>query len=99
MNYRVPVSSAEDETYWISRGGFFQVNRFLIGELVKIVTASDGKPRSGAIAWDLFAGVGLFSRILARNFAQLTAVESSPTASTDLAGQPQAPTSIGNDVQ
>ncbi len=90
LNYKVPVSSKpvsskEDETYWISRGGFFQVNRFLIGELVKIVTTSDGKPRGGNVAWDLFAGVGLFSRILARNFAQVTAVESSPTASADLA--------------
>jgi len=85
LNYKVSVSSKEDETYWISRGGFFQVNRFLIGDLVRLVTTLDGKARSGNIAWDLFAGVGLFSRILARNFAQITAVESSPSASTDLA--------------
>jgi len=85
LNYKVPVFSQEDQSYWISRGGFFQVNRFLIGELVKLVTTSDGKARSGALAWDLFAGVGLFSRILARSFAQVTAVESSPIASTDLA--------------
>jgi 23S rRNA (uracil1939-C5)-methyltransferase len=76
LNYRVG-----DETYWISRGGFFQVNRFLIPTLVDLVTAN----RSGAIAWDLFAGVGLFSRILARNFQQITAVESNPIASADLA--------------
>jgi len=76
LNYKVG-----DETYWISRGGFFQVNRFLIGKLVKLVT----EHRSGNIAWDLFAGVGLFSRILARNFAHVTAVESSRIASGDLA--------------
>jgi 23S rRNA (uracil1939-C5)-methyltransferase len=75
LNYKVG-----DETYWISRSGFFQVNRFLVGELVKLVTDN----RSGNIAWDLFAGVGLFSRILARNFAQVTAVESSRIASADL---------------
>jgi 23S rRNA (uracil1939-C5)-methyltransferase len=76
LNYKVG-----EETYWISRGGFFQVNRFLITTLVDLVTAN----RAGNIAWDLFAGVGLFSRILARNFAQVTAVESSPIASADLA--------------
>ncbi|HEY5330642.1 MAG TPA: RsmD family RNA methyltransferase [Acidobacteriaceae bacterium] len=76
LNYKVG-----DETYWISRGGFFQVNRFLIVELVKLVTDN----RSGNIAWDLFAGVGLFSRVLARNFTQVTAVESSRIASADLA--------------
>jgi 23S rRNA (uracil1939-C5)-methyltransferase len=76
LNYKVG-----DQSYWITRGGFFQVNRFLIGDLVKLVTDN----RSGNIAWDLFAGVGLFSRVLARNFAQITAVESSPIASADLA--------------
>ena len=75
LNYKVG-----DETYWISRGGFFQVNRFLIEKLVSLVT--DG--HVGAIAWDLFAGVGLFSRVLAKSFAQVTAVEANPTAAADL---------------
>jgi 23S rRNA (uracil1939-C5)-methyltransferase len=59
------------EGYWISRGGFFQINRFLVDELVRIVTAG----RRGAVAWDLYAGVGLFSRALARAFQQVVAVE------------------------
>jgi 23S rRNA (uracil1939-C5)-methyltransferase len=66
LAYRV----AEEE-YWVSRGGFFQVNRFLLDELVDLVTAG----RRGKIAWDLYAGVGLFSRVLARNFEQVVAVE------------------------
>jgi len=69
---------AAGEDFWVSRGGFFQVNRFLIDELVQIVTAQ----RSGAIAWDLYAGVGLFSRVLAKTFQQVVAVEA---AATDLA--------------
>ena len=73
---------AAGETYWISRGAFFQVNRFLIDTLVKLVC--DG--RSGALAWDLFAGVGLFSRVLARSFERLTAVEANATAAADLRG-------------
>ncbi len=60
-----------DENYWVSRGAFFQVNRFLLERLVQLVTIRPG----GAIAWDLFAGVGLFSRALAKNFAKVVAVE------------------------
>ena len=69
-----------DESYWISRGSFFQVNRFLLLTLVDMVC----NRRSGELAWDLFAGVGLFSRLLARSFSQITAVEANPTAASDL---------------
>ncbi len=75
LSYRVL-----EETYWISRGGFFQVNRFLLNTLVKLVCEG----RSGEVAWDLFAGVGLFSRVLAKSFVQVTAVEANPTAAGDL---------------
>jgi len=71
------IYSTSGEDYWVSRGGFFQVNRFLIDELVRIVTAS----RQGSLAWDLYAGVGLFSRALSRAFQQVVAVEA---AATDL---------------
>jgi len=74
-----------DETYWITRGGFFQINRFLIETLVRLVCGNSGNTaRSGVLAWDLYAGVGLFSRVLARSFVQVTAVESNPTAARDL---------------
>jgi 23S rRNA (uracil1939-C5)-methyltransferase len=79
LNYRVL-----DETYWITRGGFFQVNRFLLETLVELVCNDDDQPRSGTLAWDLFAGVGLFSRVLARSFDEITAVEANPTAAADL---------------
>lgn len=84
LNYRVRVSPEHDETYWITRGGFFQVNRFLLETLVQLVTTVTEKPRSGALAWDLYAGVGLFSRVLARSFDRITAVEANPTAAADL---------------
>lgn len=69
-----------DEAYWISRGGFFQVNRFLLPTLVDLVCGG----RSGSHAWDLFAGVGLFSCVLARQFASVTAVEANPVSYADL---------------
>ncbi len=74
LNYRVG-----EESYWITRGGFFQVNRFLVERLVQLVTYG----RSGELAWDLYAGVGLFSRVLARRFERVTAVEANAAASAD----------------
>src|ERR1700733_5187993 len=69
--------AAASERYWVSRGGFFQVNRFLIDKFVQLVAEG----RHGSIAWDLFAGVGLFSRALAKGFQQVVGVE---TAANDL---------------
>ena len=68
-------------SYWVSRGAFFQVNRFLLDTLLELVCAQ----ASGGVAWDLFAGVGLFSRALAERCAQVIAVESGEAASRDLA--------------
>jgi len=62
--------------YRVDHGAFFQVNRWLIDSLVESVTAG----HSGSLAWDLFAGVGLFARRLTSNFARVVAVESAPPA-------------------
>jgi 23S rRNA (uracil1939-C5)-methyltransferase len=67
-------------TFRVSHKAFFQVNRFLIDDLVRV--AVEGV--SGELAWDLYAGVGLFSAALARQFARVTAVESSRSAAADL---------------
>jgi 23S rRNA (uracil1939-C5)-methyltransferase len=67
-------------TYRVSAGAFFQINRHLINELAKVATDD----ASGDMALDLYAGVGLFSTILCRRFAQVIAVESSQTAHADL---------------
>jgi len=67
-------------SYRVSAGSFFQVNCHLIDELVSIVTAG----RSGGTALDLYAGVGLFSSVLYREFQRVIAVESSQTSYTDL---------------
>jgi 23S rRNA (uracil1939-C5)-methyltransferase len=66
--------------YRVSAGAFFQVNRHLTDELVRIVTEAC----SGATALDLYAGVGLFSSVLNREFERVIAVESSPTSYADL---------------
>ncbi|WP_213803806.1 23S rRNA (uracil(1939)-C(5))-methyltransferase RlmD [Granulicella sp. dw_53] len=73
--------------YWVSRGGFFQVNRFLIDTMVRLVTEG----REGRLAWDLYAGVGLFSKALAKAFERVVGVEGSETAAADLAGTLKGP--------
>jgi 23S rRNA (uracil1939-C5)-methyltransferase len=66
--------------YQVSAGAFFQVNRYLVPELLEEVIAG----RQGALAWDLYAGVGLFAQALAERFDRVVAVESSPAAMADL---------------
>ena len=75
LQYRI-----ENDEYRVSAGAFFQVNRHQIGTLVELATQG----LSGEQALDLYAGVGLFSTVLSKSFAQVTAVEPSPTAHTDL---------------
>jgi 23S rRNA (uracil1939-C5)-methyltransferase len=67
--------------YRVDHGAFFQVNRWLVDALVDRVTAS----HKGPLAWDLFAGVGLFARALTANFTRVVAVESAPSATQALA--------------
>jgi 23S rRNA (uracil1939-C5)-methyltransferase len=72
--------ASKDRHYRVGLGSFFQVNRFLIDPLVDLVTAGE----QGSFAWDLYAGVGLFSLPLTDHFTEVTAVESSPSAVRDL---------------
>lgn len=74
------VYETKSAPYRVSAGAFFQVNRFLIDELIGIVTEG----LSGQLALDLYAGVGLFATVLVRSFAQVIAVEASQTSLSDL---------------
>ena len=66
--------------YRVDHGAFFQVNRWLVDGLIERVVGN----HQGKLAWDLFAGVGLFARQLAANFARVVAVESAPSATVAL---------------
>jgi 23S rRNA (uracil1939-C5)-methyltransferase len=66
--------------YRVDRGAFFQVNRWLVDALVERVVAG----HTGKLAWDLFAGVGLFARQLTASFARVVAVESALSATAAL---------------
>jgi 23S rRNA (uracil1939-C5)-methyltransferase len=76
LNYVV-----DGQSYRITRNAFFQVNRFLTEDMVRTVVGA----RAGDLAYDLFAGAGLFSVPLARRFKQVIAVEIGDPAASDLA--------------
>ncbi len=73
--------------YRVSAGSFFQTNRFLASKLVELVTVH----RSGRAALDLFAGVGLFTLPMSRNFERITAVEIAQNSYDDLAANAAVP--------
>ncbi len=67
-------------SYRIGHLSFFQVNRFMIEPLIE---AAIGTER-GKLALDLFAGVGLFTVALTKNFERVIGVESNLAAAKDL---------------
>ena len=129
LNYSVSVPQPATNnlqpatTFWVPRGAFFQINRFLLPELLSLVCSYPATNRTGQLdrsrgdcqqgddtsrgflsrkttlqsgsseplnsgtdlAFDLYAGVGLFSRALAARFTQVTAVEIAEPAFTALA--------------
>lgn len=75
LEYETPVG-----TFRVSPKSFFQVNRFLIGDLVQAATGG----RAGKTALDLYAGAGLFALPLSKSFEKVIAVEAGSAAAHDL---------------
>ena len=66
--------------YRVSHLSFFQVNRFLIEDLLKTVTAN----AKGNLALDLYSGVGFFTLPLAKAFHKVVCVDANLAATRDL---------------
>lgn len=85
-DFREPMGADElryeaaGHSYRVGAGSFFQTNRHLTDTLAELVTAG----RTGDTAVDLYAGVGLFSLPLARQFERVIAVEAAAASSHDL---------------
>jgi len=72
--------------YRVSPGSFFQVSQYLLPDIVTAVVSVE----RGALALDLFAGVGLFTLPLAQRFEQVIGVEAAASAAADLAANARA---------
>ena len=66
--------------YRVGHLSFFQINRFLFEALINAVI---GNAR-GKLALDLYAGVGLFTVALTKQYERVIGVESNPAAAKDL---------------
>ena len=64
----------------LSTDAFFQVNRHLLGTMLRLVRAQSERTRDRHRAVDLYAGVGFFSAPLAEAFESVVAVEGSSVA-------------------
>ncbi len=80
------VHEAGGLKYRVSHLSFFQVNRFLIEDLLKTVIAG----AKGGTALDLYAGVGFFTLPLARAFQKVTSVDANLAATRDLIANAEA---------
>ncbi len=70
----IPV---EDFTFTLSTDSFFQVNRHLLGTMLRLVRQHAERCPEKTSAIDLYAGAGFFTAPLARIFDRVTAVEGS----------------------
>jgi 23S rRNA (uracil1939-C5)-methyltransferase len=64
----------------VSHLSFFQVNRFLVEDLLKTMTSG----AQGDVALDLYAGVGFFTLPLAKTFNRVISVDANLAATRDL---------------
>jgi 23S rRNA (uracil1939-C5)-methyltransferase len=64
----------------VSHLSFFQVNRFLLEDLLRVMTSSV----HGELALDLYSGVGFFSLPLAKTFNRVVCVDANLAATRDL---------------
>ncbi len=67
-------------TYHLDTRAFFQVNRHLLGTMLRLVTSHASRVASKKTALDLYAGVGFFTAPLARFFSRVIAVEGSASS-------------------
>jgi 23S rRNA (uracil1939-C5)-methyltransferase len=74
------TQKAGGHQYRVSHLSFFQVNRFLIEDLLKTVVVN----ARGELALDLYAGVGFFTLPLAKAFGKVLSVDANLAATRDL---------------
>lgn len=80
------IQEAGGYKFRVSHLSFYQVNRFLIEDLLKTVTAN----ARGALALDLYSGVGFFTLPLVKTFEKVVSVDANLAATRDLYANAEA---------
>jgi 23S rRNA (uracil1939-C5)-methyltransferase len=74
------IQKAGDFTFRVNHLSFFQVNRFLIEDLLQTMVGG----AKGGYALDLYAGVGFFTLPLTKSFSKVVSVDANLAATRDL---------------
>src|SRR6266436_7816755 len=74
------IQEAAGYQFRVSHLSFFQVNRFLVEDLLRTVVAG----AKGDLALDLYAGVGFFTLPLTKTFQRVVSVDANLSATRDL---------------
>jgi 23S rRNA (uracil1939-C5)-methyltransferase len=72
--------SVNEFTYRLDTNSFFQVNRHLLGTMLRLVTAHAARVQRKQTAVDLYGGVGFFTLPIAKLFQRVTLIEGSPVS-------------------
>jgi len=72
--------SVDSFTWRLHTRAFFQVNRHLLGTMLRLVTAHASRVQHRKTAVDLYGGVGFFTLPIAQLFERVTMIEGSPVS-------------------
>ncbi len=72
--------TVDEFTYHLDTRAFFQVNRHLLGTMLRLVSQYAARAKNKHTAVDLYAGVGFFTLPIAKLFDRVTMIEGSPAS-------------------